>query len=160
MIAQEAQLWRLLKKNLAPYKQLILHRIESTTGSGVPDVTFTDGTINGWIELKVKTVNVGNVCTFKSLGLSSAQIVWLAQHPVSFVLAKVNGALILLDSYAIRLIESMHLDFSQVIACFQDAVKSELSVWSFIAHTISGRISVQRFEDVPRFLEYRALHRE
>lgn len=88
-IKTEKHLWQKLKREIWP--GIIFKRIETSTVNGVPDVFFTAGKINGWIELKV-ILAVDRYALFdkKLLHLSTNQIRWLQNIPNSYVLLAVT----------------------------------------------------------------------
>lgn len=97
MIQTEKQLWQKLNTAFADSlaSAIILTRIETgTTKKGVSDLCYTDGKVNGWIELKTpRYLN-------KFLNISPLQLIWAKYHPNSFFLICYNNVLLLLD-YAI-----------------------------------------------------------
>lgn len=89
MIKTEKQLWQRLKKAYPDNSQIKMTRIETSTENGVPDICYTDGKINGWIELKVPKLPdyiPTNQTVFSYLNLTPVQIMWLSSHAMSFVL--------------------------------------------------------------------------
>lgn len=89
MIKTEKQLWQKLKRDFKCWPHIRFTRIETSTKNGVPDVFFTNGTINGWIELKVFTVHSEAIFSADKFKLSVNQINWLNTTPNSYVLAMI-----------------------------------------------------------------------
>jgi len=100
----ETQLWRIARMSLRPYG--LMQRIETTTGSGVPDVSYAFSTKsrygNGWIELKhVPRWPARDDSPLRIRNLSVHQVRWLRRWRetggLSFLLMRVGDDFILLD---------------------------------------------------------------
>lgn len=92
MLKTEKQLWQKLKHDFRHFVSIRFTRIETATKNGVPDVFYTNGKKNGWIELKVVLDIPHRNIPFciKKLKLSANQINWGIDTPNCYVLAAVR----------------------------------------------------------------------
>lgn len=90
----EKQLWQKLNTAFSSSleTEIILTRIETgSTKKGVPDLCYTNGVINGWIELKTPRRLT------PLLSLTTMQLMWAKYHPNSFFVICYNNTLLILD---------------------------------------------------------------
>lgn len=91
MIKTEKQLWQRLKKEFSAYPEFKFTRIETPTKNGVPDIFYTNGVINGWLESKIYTGDVSRVIKLKDIALTANQIKWSLETANSYVLIAINS---------------------------------------------------------------------
>ena len=72
----ESSLWRYIKAGLANHR-ILLTRIESSSGNGVPDVTYTTETGHHWLELKYIKEWPKRESTLVKLPLRPEQKLWI-----------------------------------------------------------------------------------
>lgn len=121
MIETEKQLWQRLKKAYPNTGKIKMTRIETPTKNGVPDVCYTNGIINGWIELKVLKLpetRLENWQIIERIKITANQITWAKQHNYSFVLLFTFGHFILLSVQSLKNMCVHTISFYELIKKF------------------------------------------
>ncbi len=100
----EQQLWQKLKTAFSNSleTEIILTRIETgSTKKGVPDLCYTNGLINGWVELKAPPRLT------PLFNLTTMQLMWAKYHPNSFFVICYKNRLLILNFNTVSQLASL-----------------------------------------------------